>query len=308
MTAIEVTSDDQWHQLRKQNVGGSEIAALFDCSPWITRFSLWHEKAGKVAPNAEENDRMRLGKYMEPYIAGEMARKLGWKLERSKQYWIHPEITGMGCTLDFDITDHEWGPGICETKCVFDYSAYREQWAEDRAPPQYELQVQHQLAVTGRKWAAIAVLVMQTGTIMPAIIRRPSQQIINQIEREVLDFWDSIRAAKAPEPTGTDRELAILREIWPTTLSRKVVAIGDPDLNTEASLYRWATSELAGMERQQKASKAKLLAAAEDAELMRVPGFDVSIRKDKRGYTRLTVTEATSEVTLAPPRNTLEAG
>lgn len=112
MPNIQIESDEQWHELRRRNVGGSDIAALFGASPYMTEFTLWAEKAGIVERQDEENSKMRLGKYLEQYIALELGRELGWTVERSKEYHLHPTVAGMGCTLDFDIVDHEWGPGI----------------------------------------------------------------------------------------------------------------------------------------------------------------------------------------------------
>jgi len=308
MPKVTIEDDKQWHELRKRNIGGSDIAALFGASPWMTEFTLYAEKSGITEHVIEENNKMALGRYLEPFIGEQLGKELGWKIERSREYHLHPTVTGMGCTLDFDIVDHEWGPGICETKVVFDYKDYAEHWSDDRAPPQYELQVQHQLAVTGRSWAAIAVLVMQTGTLMPAIIRRPIPAVISEIELKVQMFWESVKAKRRPEPTGTDAELSIMRLIWPAREPRKIVEIPDDDLNTEASLYRYASEQLAGFERQKTASKAKLLAAAEDAELLKIPGFNVNVKQDKRGYVRMTVEPSDNGIVGDGPRSTIEAG
>lgn len=308
MPSIKIENDADWHALRAKNIGGSDIAALFDCSPFTTAFSLWHEKAGNAPRPDIDNQRTRLGKYLEEYIARELGAELGWNVVRSKEYHVHPTIAGMGCTLDFDIVDHEWGPGLCETKVVFEYADYMRDWAEDRAPPNYELQVQHQLAVTGRSWGCIVAMVMQMGSIQPAIIRRPSPKVIPEIEARVATFWDSIGKGEAPPPTGTDEELAIMRHLWPERKSKKIIEIPSGDLNTEASLYRWSSEQLAGMERQKTASKAKLLAAAEDAELLKVPGFNISVKQNKLGHIRMTVDEADNGVIGVAPASTLYAG
>jgi len=308
MPQVTIESDAQWHELRKRNIGGSDVAILFGASPWATELTLWAEKSGITEREDIDNNKMALGRYLEPFIAERLGKELGWKIERSREYHLHPTITGMGCTLDFDILDHEWGPGICETKVVFDYAAYMEHWGEDRAPPQYELQLQHQLAVTGRSWGVIVCLVMQTGTIMPAIVRRPIPSVISEIELKVSMFWESVKQKKRPEPTGTDAELAVMRMIWPAREPRKIVEIPSGDLNSEASLYLWASREAAGMERQRTVSKAKLLAAAEDAELLIVPGFRVGIKQDKRGYIRMSVDPADTGVVGEPPASTINAG
>jgi putative phage-type endonuclease len=293
---IEVRDEAHWRELRAKNIGGSEVGALFDCSPWMTKYTLWHEKAGTYPRDIPESSKMALGKYLEPWIASELGKSLGWNITASKGYYQHPSVPGMGCTLDFDIHDHEWGPGICETKCVFEYSDYMKDWSDDRAPPNYELQVQHQLAVTGRPWACVAVLVMQTGTIMPAMVRRPNPKVIDEITSRVKAFWDSIEAKVPPDPTGTDEELAIMRHLWPARTPKKVVEFSDNDLSNEAKLYHWAALELSDMEKQRTASKAKLLAAARDAELMRLPGFNVGIKQSKNGAIRMTVVPADNGV------------
>jgi putative phage-type endonuclease len=309
MPVVTIESDEQWHALRRRNIGGSDVAALFGASPWMTEFTLWAEKRGITEHAVEENNKMALGKYLEPFIAGQLAKELGWTVVPSKEYHLHPTITGMGATLDFDVIDHEWGPGICETKVVFDYADYMEHWSDDRAPPHIELQVQHQLAVTGRPWAAICVLVMQTGTLMPAIIRRPIPAVIAEIEEKVGMFWESIKAKQRPAPTGTDAELSIMRLIWPAREPRKIVELANYDLAEEASLYVYASQQLSSADKQKTVSKAKLLAAAEDAELLRVPGFNINVKQDKRGYVRMSVTPTDANGALGEvPRNTLEAG
>jgi predicted phage-related endonuclease len=197
----------------------------------------------------------------------------------------------MGCTLDFDVLDHEWGPGIVETKVIFEYGAYAEHWSNDRAPPEYELQVQHQLAVTGLPWCACVPWVAQTATLAPALVRRPNAGVIAEIETRVAAFWQSIRDGKPPDPTGTAAEIAIMRELWPARAEKKIVDLPDVKLAEEAQLLIWAGEQRAGMQRQYDASRARLLGAARDAELLRLPGYDVAIRQDKRGHLTIAARE-----------------
>ena len=88
MPKVQIESDEQWHELRKRNVGGSDIAALFGASPWMTEFTLWAEKSGITEYEVEENNKMALGKYLEPYIAERLAKELGWYLLRSREYHL----------------------------------------------------------------------------------------------------------------------------------------------------------------------------------------------------------------------------
>lgn len=289
---IEIESDSQWHELRSKTVGSSEVASLFGLSPYKTAYTLWHEKAGKVpVERGELNERTRWGKMLEPLIAGEVTRLMNWSLKPARQYWRHPTVPGMGASLDFDVIDHEWGPGIVETKVVFEYKDYMEKWGDDRAPPEYEMQVQQQLACTGANWAGIVVWIAQTATMKPALIRRRNDKVINAIETRIGSFWQSIKDGLAPSPAGLLEEMDVVRQLWPAREPKKIVKIGDPNLANNAQLFNYAKEQEAGFKRQYDASRVILLGAAKDAELLRVPGYDIYVKQDKRGAFRMEVKE-----------------
>lgn len=308
MIATPIRDDAHWHELRRRTVGGSEIAALFGLSQWTTAYTLWHEKAGKTAPtDLDSNQKVTWGKLIEPLVAQQLAESLNWKLERSRTYYEHDQVRGMGCTLDFDVLDNQWGPGIVETKVVFDYADYKREWSDDRAPPAYELQVQHQMMCTGREWSAIAVWIAQTATLAPALIRRPVPKVAREIEQRVAAFWQSIDAGTAPDPSGTEAELAIMRHLWPARAPSKTVEIPSLALSEAAQQYLWAAEQVPGLERERTTRKAQLLAAAKDASLLRVPGYDIGIRQNKNRAVYLDVRQAENGVVAEQPASTLNA-
>lgn len=288
---ITIENDEQWHAIRATTIGSSEVAALFGLSPYKTAYTLWHEKAGKVKveDTGDDNDRMRWGKMLEPLIAKEVTRAMNWRLEPARIYWRHPTIERMGCSLDFDVLDHEWGPGVVETKAVFEYESFKNEWNDDRAPPNYELQVQQQLACTGANWAGICVWVAQTASLRPVLIRRRNDRVIGEIEKRVAAFWQSIADDKPPPPTGTAAELDIVRELWPAREPKKIVSIGDESLANEAAIFNYAKEQMDGFKRQYDKSRITLIAAAKDAELVRLVGHDVAVKQDARGAFRVTV-------------------
>jgi predicted phage-related endonuclease len=59
------TLGDPDHDFRSTHVGASECAALFDCSPYVTRFELWHRRKGNVAsPDLSDNERAEWGLWL----------------------------------------------------------------------------------------------------------------------------------------------------------------------------------------------------------------------------------------------------
>lgn len=58
----------EWWAARETGLGGSEIAAVMGFSPWVSRFTLWHRKAGLVGEEAD-NKGMSWGRRLEDVIA-----------------------------------------------------------------------------------------------------------------------------------------------------------------------------------------------------------------------------------------------
>jgi predicted phage-related endonuclease len=56
-------------EFRSTHVGASECAALFDCSPYLTRFELWHRRKGNIdSPDLSGVERVEWGLRLEPAI------------------------------------------------------------------------------------------------------------------------------------------------------------------------------------------------------------------------------------------------
>ena len=50
MPEVPITSEAEWRELRARHVGGSEVAALYGCSPYLSHWALWQIKAGLLEP------------------------------------------------------------------------------------------------------------------------------------------------------------------------------------------------------------------------------------------------------------------
>src|SRR5262245_43234236 len=98
---IEVQPHTQeWHAIRQKYVGGSEIAALFDDSPYLTRLELWLTKRGEVSGDIPDNERMFWGRLLEDAIGQGVALRKGWAVENPGGYYTCDDTPGMGCTPD----------------------------------------------------------------------------------------------------------------------------------------------------------------------------------------------------------------
>lgn len=197
---------------RREVVGSSEAADLLGLRG--SRLGLWMRKAGMLPDEgAPDDDRMEWGRRLEPVIGEATAERMGWRLE--KGIWVrHPELAGMGATPDFLAAPSGTTPAaVLEVKTV-DRFIFKREWIErtvpgvdwwggaewypaDRQPPiEYQLQVQHQLAVTGFAWGYLAVLVGGNDLILYRLARH--HRIVALLEREVAAFWDSVAKGALP--------------------------------------------------------------------------------------------------------------
>lgn len=218
MPSIAYSTEEEWRALRAQHVGASEIGALFGDSPHVTHFELWHRKAGNLPePDLSSNDRVFWGQTLEPAVAAGVAAKTGWHIQKVRRYITHPAVEGMGASLDYEVVAHERGPGVLEIKTV-DGLQYRN-WPDGEPPLHYLLQLQHQLAVTGRAWGAIAALIGGNRLEIFEVERRP--RTIAAIEAAVADFWRRVRAGETPKPDFSqdgDALAALFRDAAPGTV------------------------------------------------------------------------------------------
>lgn len=183
------------HFDRKTHIGASEVAALFDVHPFLSKFELWHQKKGNLpAPNLDDVERVQWGNFLEAGIASGLAKMHDWTLSFAEPV-VHATVKGMAATPDYTVHE-ERGDGLLEIKNV-DYLQWRN-WENDEPPLAYILQLQHQLACTGLKWGRIGWLIGGNTSGFREYEAKP--KTIAEIERRVEWFWKTIELNEPPDP------------------------------------------------------------------------------------------------------------
>jgi putative phage-type endonuclease len=213
---------EAWLAERAKDITSTEIAAVLGISPYATAFEVWQRKAGKIDDSFADSERARWGRRLEPAIAQGLAEDYGLDARPlGGCYMRHPIVPRMGASFDFEVADRarpELGWGLLEIKNV-DAGVFARDWldlgdGEREAPPHIEAQVQHQLAVSGRRWAAIGVLV--GGNRAYLLRRERDEDAIAAICEEVRRFWRSIEEGNCPAPDWR-RDLEALRQLYAKT-------------------------------------------------------------------------------------------
>lgn len=192
-----------WHNARAKGVGGSEVAAILGLSPWESRFSLWHRKAGLIGASVVENQGMHWGTLLEPVIVDEFARL-------HPDYWIREPGTYHHIDRPWQIANPDrvlWSQtdptkAILEVKTAHDDAHWGKDGSTepDAIPVYYRTQVMWYLDTFGLDLAHIVVLIagsdyreytVEYDPEDAAYMRAEAGAFLDSIEREERPSIDS---------------------------------------------------------------------------------------------------------------------
>lgn len=273
---ITTASQEHWLELRKKDVTSTESAALFGMSPYLTHFDLWHRKRTGIVPEFKTNDRMAWGNRLEAAIAYGIAEEQGWEVKPMKEY-MRDQDARMGSSFDFVITNLG-EPVHLEIKNV-DYLAFRDGWIEHddgsiEAPEHIELQVQHQMAVSGFKRAFIGAFI--GGNRGVVIERMRDDDVIAAIRAKVANFWRTVDAGLEPDPVMPGDAEVLIRLNQYAQPGKILSADGDDTLAQLIDEYKAAAAAEKNASEDKDVAKAEIFKHIGDAEKVLTGAWTVS--------------------------------
>ena len=207
---------EDWLAVRKQGIGSSDAAAAVGLNPYKSQLELWMEKTGrdeslpKLDPQDEESPAY-WGNVLEPIVAWHYSKRSGNRVRRINAVLQHPDpkLPWMLANIDREVIGAD-DVQILECKTAGINGARL--WKEG-VPEYVQLQVMHQLAVTGKQAADVAVLLGGQHLEIHRI-ERDESMIARLIDLERL-FWDYVVSDTPPPADGTDSAEAALRCLYP---------------------------------------------------------------------------------------------
>lgn len=220
-------SREDWLIARRLGIGGSDAAASVGLCPYKSQLELWLEKTGrKPGVDLSDKEAVYWGTVLEPVIANVYADKTGAKVRKVNAILQHPQHPFMLANLDRSISNHPNGSGLLEIKTAGWRSAL--QWDEG-VPESYQCQVLHQLAITGKAWADVAVLIGGQDFRIYRI-NRDEEQINALIELET-QFWRYVQNDEPPPSDGSESSGRALSYLFPNDAGTTVDYSHDLALN-----------------------------------------------------------------------------
>lgn len=297
---INPTDKQHWLECRTKDITSTEISGLFGFSPYTTEFEIWHTKKSGAVVELEGNERMKWGVALQDAIAAEIAKEQGWVVRRMNEYIRRP-VLRAGSSFDFSIegmidgntgeqTEHNH-VGLLEIKNV-DSLAFRDGWKEDEygnieAPLHIEIQVQHQLMVSGRAFAYIGALV--GGNHLVLIKRERNEMVIASIKQKITAFWATIESNTPPKP-NFERDAKFISSLYGYSEPGKIMDVRGNESFLELAKEHKRLGDIAkDAETKREALKAQMLMVIGDAEKVEGGEFSISagiIGECEVAYTR----------------------
>lgn len=207
-------SRDDWLSVRRTGIGGSDAAATVGLNPYTSALELWMEKTGRAdgLPHADPNDTTSptyWGTLLEPIVAASYTKQTGNRVRRVNAVLRHPTIPWMLANLDREIVGV---PDVqileCKTAGEFGSRLWR-----DGVPEYVQIQVQHQLAVTGKQAAHVAVLLCGQALEVHRIER--DDALIGRLIELEARFWRFVESDTPPPADGSESADRALRHLYP---------------------------------------------------------------------------------------------
>lgn len=211
-------SEERWLECREHGpkgdieytVGGSDVAAIFGVSPWMTPLELWMIKKGRLARKDKPNRaQLKMGHLLEPIAAYFYSERTGNLVIDDTVMYQHADHPYALADLDRKyIRKSDGQQGVLECKSTTYHKAG--DWADGAYPLYYELQLRYYLSVMDLNIGAFSCLWgnnPETDLATPELARdRAKEGIIF----EKLDQWIwSLKHDKPPTMADVKPELAL---------------------------------------------------------------------------------------------------
>ena len=211
---VVCTSQDRetWEKERLTGVGSSDAPCVLGISRFKSPFAIY---AVKIGADDSKIDPMlsKWGHRCEPFVLEDFVEETGREAELHGELIRSRERPWQTATLDAtQAGKHRPGPGILEIKST----TVGDNWT-DGVPLEHQIQVQHQLAVTGWQWASIAVIVFQYGYHFYWQDIERDESLISLINKTEEEFWfEHVKKGIPPPPDGFASTTEALKKLYPT--------------------------------------------------------------------------------------------
>ena len=275
-------SREDWLAVRNTGIGGSDAAAAVGLNPYKSALELWLEKTGKGSdlPAIDPMDDTHptfWGSLLEPTVAAVYTKRTGNRVRKINAILQHPDpaLPWMLANLDRLVTgDPQVSILECKTAGIYGAKLWR-----DGVPEYVQLQVQHQLAVTGKQAADVAVLICGQ-ELQIFRVHRDANLIERLIELEGR-FWAYVTSNTPPPPDGSDSAAKALQALYPNDNTERLDFTGNEAMNAVFARLLDVRSQLGTLSGEEATLKQTIQAELGNASYALFGAGEVSWKRSK---------------------------
>ena len=254
------TPREEWLELRRGGIGGSDALAVLGLDPWKTRMEVYLDKTGDDRADRDQTDRMRWGQIVEDSIASWFAERTGIKVRRCGLL-RHIDRPWQRVSVDRLTADG----GVLEIKNT-NYHR-RGEWEDDEGEivaDGAEAQGQHALAVTGLRHVWVCA---QVGG-EPPVVRRieRDEAFIADLTAAEAEFWALVESRTAPALDGGPAAARLMARMYPDATPGKTAELDGAHAGLLREYVKEGAAKKAASDRQDEI-KAQIQAVMGDAEI-----------------------------------------
>ena len=248
---------EQWLELRRNSIGGSDAAAACGQSPWTSQLALYCDKMG-LLPDRETNESMRRGTYLEEYVAQRFQEETGKKVRRDNFMYSSDDFPCLTANIDRVIVGEDAG---LECKTMNDYSSNDYDFESGEIPVQYYCQCQHYMMVMG--WSYMYIAFSSNFKFSWLKIDR-NDEFIKDMRQKELDFWyNNVIKKIRPEADGSESAMKTLEDLYPSEYEGASI---DFDFDDLGARYTYLNDMISLYKKEKDDIKAKICDTLQDNE------------------------------------------
>lgn len=208
----EYNNREEWLAARRGGIGASDTAGIFGVGySDQSIISIWDQKV-RGASDHTDDERLQVGKDLEPGLIKIFQRKEQVECRPAGDFVIYQNLERpfLQATLD-GIAVVEGVEVPAELKNVGSFNA--SEWDGDEVPLKFNVQVQHQLAVTGCEFGYLFALIGGNRPVVRRIYR--NDRFISVMIARLEEFWDFVASGEIPPIDASEATKSALTRMWP---------------------------------------------------------------------------------------------
>ena len=271
ITKVKTASREDWLKLRHGYLGGSDAAAVIGLNPWVSPYSLWAEKTGRI-PGFAGNLATEVGAFMEEFVAQKFAAETGRKVRRCNLSIFNSDYPFAIANIDREIIGEDAG---LECKTTSELNLKRFKGGE--YPANYYCQCVWYLAVTGKKRWYLAVLIGNKEFRWFTIERDEAE--IEALMTAGADFYALIRNDTPPAVDGMEATTEAVRTIYSESDDSSCDLYG---YTADLDRYMELGKQIAELEAQRDEHANRIKAFMGESGMGKCDGYKVSWKSQTR--------------------------